>query len=190
MVNALNKTPRFLRVCEYTACLILMAVCFTWFLAEPTLQFIGYGFGINRSPSAKLGIYWISPLPSTVSVGDLITLRLPDQAWLHHRDYGIDGRPLVKTVMAISGDHLFTKSREVFVCSRARWNTDCHSLGHCLEKDSQGQPIPCQQWRGDVIPNDYYYVGSQRVFNALDSRYFGLVPRHLLENRVKLLWAF
>ena len=190
MVNALKKLRDFLRTCERTVFLMLIAVLFMGFLAAFTLLSNGYHFGINRSPSAKLGIYWISPLPLQLSVGDSITLRLPNQTWLQNRDYGIDQEPLLKTVMAIGGDYLLTKSREIFVCSSATWNNDCHSLGHCLEKDSQGQPIPCQQWHGEVIPNGYYYVGSQRVFNALDSRYFGLVPRNLLENRVDLLWEF
>lgn len=144
-----------------------------------TRDLAGYGIAINTSPSEPPGLYIYTPT-DTIARHELVAFSLPSLPWLIVRHYVPTGELIIKQVAGMPGDYLFTQNRVIYRCPTSQLDAHCRPLGQCLPVDSSGRSLPCKDWHGHRIPPHYYYLRSNRVPAALDSRYFGLAPRQAL----------
>lgn len=165
-----------------TAIWLLIACELTAFLTGD------FKLGVNLSDSAVHGIYQLKDLPKRIRLGDQVSLQPPYRPWMESRHYWKQNQLLIKTVAGLPGEYLTTRDHDIVICDAVA--TACRNLGRCLDQDSAGRSIPCMEWHHKIIPYGYYYVSSQRVPDALDSRYFGLIPIENLNHQVRLLWGF
>lgn len=135
--------------------------------------------GFNTSLSAPRGLYRLTPVQDSLKRGELVGLQAPLKSY-RQRHYIPENGFLIKHIGAIPGEYLFTEQYQQYACQTDhfdRLSDSCRFLGSCLRFDSQGRKMHCQSWFGKLIPQDYYYVMSNRVPNSFDSRYFGLVSQ-------------
>jgi len=153
-----------------------------------------FGFGLNRTASQSPGIYIYFPINSPLKTGDLVDCDLDfsqySLKWIKQRCYLEKNRKLLKNIGAIPGDWLFTIYSDIYVCKSSHFTKNCIILGSCMREDKNGFPLSCQVWHGKEIPNDYFYLKSNRVLNSFDSRYFGLVHIKNIHHRLKIIMDF
>jgi conjugative transfer signal peptidase TraF len=135
----------------------------------------------NASASAPIGLYAVRSTGTTAV--DQLVLYAPAPAlaeFMAARRYLPTGVPLVKTIVAI------TPSR---VCrDGSRVTVDGVPVALALPADRIGRPLPtwsgCRRMRTDEV-----FLLSPGVPDALDSRYFGPVPRSRIMARITPIWT-
>lgn len=135
------------------------------------------GYRINTTPSFPLGLWQIEPLRRDIAIGDTVFICPPmdrepfqlarERAYLPHGlcDGGV--APLIKTVVAVSGQIVTIRGSQVYI--------DGHELGasSILAKDGQGRPMIA--YAGGIVPPRSVFIHSDFVA-SYDSRYFGPIP--------------
>ena len=168
-----------------------IVIVYTVFFCSSFLVFFylgdAFGVGINLTASAPEGIYYYFPKKG-LAVGAWVDFSLRHISWALSRGYVHKGEQIIKKIMGVPGDILLSRNHKIFLNHRghAHWIY----LGTCLEKDSRGRSMHCQQWSQYTIPKDHYYLGSIRTPFSFDSRYFGLVHRRNIRHMLRLLYAF
>lgn len=167
----------------------------TWIIVGLSLNKIGQhlGFGINLSQSQVPGLYMYFPLPRMPRKGEFVDCDrnfLRSIGWLKERDYLKDNEVLLKNIGAVPGDWLFSVYHSIYVCKKNQFTQKCKFLGKCLKKDSYGRAMFCQNWQAVKIPENYFYLQSNRISKSFDSRYFGLVNINNLHHKIKMLMKF
>lgn len=123
--------------------------------------------------------------------GDVVTFTSPK-----------DGVRLIKRVVGLPGDTVELRDEQLFINGVGTRYSGLHQVtesieGHTLHavratehlggRDHAVQFLPAVQARRDagplVVPADMYYMLGDNRDNSADSRYIGLVPRHLLIGR-------
>ncbi len=118
----------------------------------------------NRTPSVPVG--WYVYAGRTPQRGELVAFRLPVAAHAYARSRGESNDVrLLKPVIAVGGDHVFTLGGELRV--------NGVSFGPIHAVDSAGRTLP--RWQADrVLSADELLVGSTTE-HSFDSRFFGPV---------------
>ena len=139
---------------------------------------MGYGIGFNPTESEPLGFYYTTPTKNkNFKIGDMVAFRLPKNN-IAHKDEVVDQYTyLIKKIGALSGQYLFTRNKEIFVCNHGSYSNSCKSLGICLHASVHGHELACQNWQGYKLNKNQLYMSSQRVKDSYDSRYFGLINK-------------
>jgi conjugative transfer signal peptidase TraF len=160
-------------------CLSVSAIAATGFSmvtdAAPRIAF-------NPSPSASQGFYLIRRTDA-LAVGDLVLLRVPEafESIVVDRRYLGPNVPLLKRIVAMSGDHVCHRGGAVFINGRYVAST--------LRNDSAGRPMPI--WRSCRTLDDHeIFALMEGVETSLDSRYFGPLDRKLVLGTAELLWLW
>lgn len=165
---------------------------FSWLLLLKIGEYRGVGF--NNTASQTKGLYVYYPIDFPLRRGDLVDCDLDlsqySLEWIKQRHYLSENKKLLKNIGAIPGDWLFTVYPNIYVCEKNHFTKDCIILGSCMRKDKNGLPLFCQIWCGKKIPDHYFYLKSNRVFNSFDSRYFGLVHIKNIHHRLKMIMSF
>jgi conjugative transfer signal peptidase TraF len=134
----------------------------------------------NVSPSAPVGLYWVSSAAGA-GPGDMVIAWLP-QAWrplAAARHYVPSNVPLVKRVAAGPGDRICALGGQVYVNGRwAAWR---------LPVDARGRSMP--GWEGCRILADRALFLLMDRRDSFDGRYFGPTDRSDIVGRATLLWA-
>lgn len=141
--------------------------------------FAGVGFisgmRVNLTPSYPLGLWRIEPLARDPAVGDLIFICPPPKPTFDlARDRGYVGHglcpgwfsPLIKTVVAISGQHVVI-DRDIAV--------DGARLAHSSVRPADGQGRALEPAAGGTVPAGQLFLFSEFA-GSYDSRYFGPIP--------------
>ncbi len=133
------------------------------------------GYRLNVTPSEPLGLWRIDPLMRSASVGDIVFDCPPaseEFAEALERGYLRRGlcpggvAPLIKTVVAISGQHVNVGSNVVI---------DRLPLPYSIVQPRDGAGRPLQPFSGGVVPSGHLFLHSDFA-SSYDSRYFGPVP--------------
>ncbi len=133
------------------------------------------GLRVNLTPSFPLGLWRIEPLLRDVAVGDRIFICPPaSAAFQQARERGYLGHglcpgwfaPLIKTVAAVSGQHVVIHG-EIAI--------DGVPVDHSTVRpvDGQGKALPPAS--GGIVPPGQLFLFSEYA-GSYDSRYFGPIP--------------
>lgn len=133
----------------------------------------------NASASAPIGLYWRHD--GRVGRGDLALVAAPPHVrdFAAARGYLAAGVPLLKRIVALSGDQICADSRTVFVNGEA--------VAERREADSRGRPMPV--WTGCRILSDEVFLLMADVPDSFDGRYFGPVPQTAVIGPLSPLWT-
>lgn len=142
-----------------------------------TLAGIGFiaGLRVNLTPSYPLGLWRIVPLARHVAVGDRIFIcPPPNPAFELARERGYLGRglcsgwlsPLIKTVVAISGQHVVVDG-DITV--------DGARLAHSSVRAADAKGRALTPAVGGTVPPGQLFLFSEFA-GSYDSRYFGPIP--------------
>ncbi|MDO3445447.1 conjugative transfer signal peptidase TraF [Agrobacterium sp. V1] len=146
------------------------------------------GVRINVTPSEPLGLWRIRPLDRAVAIGDLVficpsTNDIMREAY--RRGYLRRGlcagarAPLIKTVMATSGQVVETGSR-VHIDGKP---LPCSQIAL---KDGRGRTVAV--YGGGVVPPETVYLHSC-FQGSYDSRYFGPLPAGNILGLAQKVWT-
>lgn len=140
----------------------------------PALAGVGFlaGLRVNLTPSYPLGLWRVEPLERDVGVGDRIFMCPPRTAAFElARERGYLGHglcpgwfsPLIKTVVAIAGQHVVI-DRSVAV--------DGVQLAHSFVRPTDGEGRALAPASSGVVPPGQVFLFS-KFAGSYDSRYFG-----------------
>ena len=133
------------------------------------------GYRLNLTPSEPLGLWRIEALRRSAEVGDLVFVCPPPTAMFEEarrRGYLRLGlcaggfAPLIKTVAALSGQHVEITDHVVI---------DGRSLAASAVRKTDGEGRTITPYPGGVVPSGHLYLHSSFA-SSYDSRYFGPVP--------------
>lgn len=131
----------------------------------------GHRLIVNRTHSLPVGLYYWSDLP--IKKGSIVLFKpnqsTPIEQLGIERGYEARGLPLLKRVVALSGDIVSVSSSGVTVNGKLLPNSAP------LVRDEAGRPLAMAQL-------DHFTLGTEQAFlmgvtqTSWDSRYFGPVP--------------
>lgn len=133
------------------------------------------GLRVNLTPSYPLGLWRIEPLARPVALGDRIFICPPQVAVFElARERGYLGRglcpgwfsPLIKTVVAIAGQHVDIDG-DIAV--------DGIRLAHSSVRPADGEGRALAPDLGGIVPSGRLFLYSEFA-GSYDSRYFGPIP--------------
>lgn len=134
-----------------------------------------FGLRINLTPSYPLGLWRIEPLAREVAVGDLIVICPPPvPAFVTARERGYLGHglcpgcfaPLIKTVVAVAGQHVAIDG-DIAV--------DGVRLIHSFVRPADGAGRALTVAADGLVPRGQLFLFSEYA-GSYDSRYFGPIP--------------
>ncbi len=135
----------------------------------------------NASASAPIGFYTID-FNGSFGVTDLVVVNAPEPlaAFLAERGYLPKGVPLLKRVLAVSGQTVCRTGLKITV--------DGIEVGVALERDRAGRELPV--WRGcQRVTTGELFLMNWQVRDSLDGRYFGLTSTNSIIGRAVPLWT-
>lgn len=115
------------------------------------------------------------------SRGDLVLVRLPErwQIWAAKRRYIGRNVPLIKRVVALSGDHVCGLDGGIFV--NGEWRATA------LDRDGSGRSMPV--WcRCRRLQEGEMFALMTDVPASFDGRYFGPLSTDLIIGKLRPLW--
>jgi conjugative transfer signal peptidase TraF len=134
----------------------------------------------NASASVPIGLYRVLPaLP--LHVGELVVVRPPEDlaSFLAERGYLAIGVPLLKHILALSGQTICRRGETIIVDGKA--------MGSALCLDHAGRTLP--GWLGcRVVAEGEVFLMNWRSEYSFDSRYFGPLPASTIVGRADPLW--
>lgn len=137
------------------------------------------GFRIILNDSMPVGIYKLSS--EVPQKGDLISLSLcPCNDYFPLKDRAYTRKKMYKYFAAQAGDEINISSGGISINSKLWVNTKI------LKKDSQNRKMFSLLSSG-IIPGRRALVLSYKSNDSFDSRYFGLVPVHILQKVIPIL---
>lgn len=143
---------------------------------------------VNLTPSYPLGLWRIEPLKRDVAVGDRVFICPPDiPVFEVARERGYLGHglcpgwfaPLIKTVVAIAGQHVVVDA-DIAV--------DGRRLAHSSVRPADAQGGALTPAAGGIIPNGQLFLFSEFA-GSYDSRYFGPIPAAGVLGLARPLWV-
>ncbi|MBZ9801186.1 S26 family signal peptidase [Mesorhizobium sp. ES1-6] len=135
----------------------------------------------NASASVPTGLYRVEPA-DRIAVGDIAVVMPPERLadFLAERGYLPNGVPLLKRVLALGGTTVCRQSSAIIVRGV--------TLGHALERDSRGRPLPA--WQGCRIISDRdVFLMNWNSADSFDGRYFGALPLTSIIGRAVPVWT-
>lgn len=162
------------------ASLILVMALATMGIAYPALTPMPVKLMWNASASAPVGFYTID-FDGPFDVTDLVAVDAtePLAAFMAERGYLPRGVPLIKRVLAVSGQTVCRTDRTITV--------DGIEMGAALERDQLGRELPV--WQGcRRIETGEIFLMNWQVRDSLDGRYFGLTSTDHIIGHAAPLW--
>ena len=133
------------------------------------------GLRVNLTPSYPLGLWRIEPLTRDVAAGDRVFICPPSNpAFQQARERGYLGHgmcpgwfsPLIKTVVAVAGQHVVIDG-DIAV--------DGVRLAHSSVRPVDGQGRALAPAGGGIVADGQLFLFSEFA-GSYDSRYFGPIP--------------
>jgi len=141
--------------------LALIAICLN-FVKLPQL------FYVNVSPSLPIGFYKIKET-SSLEKGAIIAFFPPEKVhFLQVRNWLSLDIPILKPVVALDGDHCCIQNKELKINGK--------KYCEIAKIDTEGLDLPQIDFCRDLTKNEIW-VGSNRIKNSFDSRYFGVIQK-------------
>jgi conjugative transfer signal peptidase TraF len=134
----------------------------------------------NASASAPIGLYRV--LPENAARGDLVLVRTPNSVrqLAAERGYLPSNVPLVKRIVAGSGDLVCAAGDAISINGRV--------VAERLARDRLGRPLPT--WSGcHLLDSGEAFLLMEGRADSFDSRYFGPVPTPAIIGRLVPLWV-
>lgn len=166
-------TPR-----RYT---LLAMLAGTALIAAPVWSGHDPRFIWNASASLPVGLYAIAPAEA-IAVSDIAIVMPPDPlaGFLVERGYLARGVPLLKRVLALSGETVCRRERTIIAYEVA--------YGVARERDRLGRSLP--DWQGcRTLRADEAFLMNWDAPDSFDSRYFGPLPASTIVGRAIPLWT-
>ncbi len=135
----------------------------------------------NASTSVPIGLYALRPADK-LYVAELVAVRPPDRlaVFLDDRGYLPKGVPMLKRILALSGQTVCRRGRTITV--------DGMPMGRALVRDSRGRALPI--WSGcRVLAIGEVFLMNAQSEQSFDSRYFGPLPASTIVARADPLWT-
>jgi conjugative transfer signal peptidase TraF len=135
----------------------------------------------NATSSVPIGLYAIHPV-GRLQIGELVVVSPPRALaqFLAVRHYLPIGLPMLKHVLALPGQTVCRRGREISVDGRA--------IGTALDHDSQGRPLPV--WQGcQRIPFGEVFLMNRSSAVSFDGRYFGVLTSKTIVGRAEPVWT-
>ncbi len=135
----------------------------------------------NASASAPIGFYTID-FDGPFEVTNLVAIDAPEPlaSFLDARGYLPKGVPLLKRILAVSGQQVCRTSLTITV--------DGIDVGRALERDHAGRDLPV--WHGcKHIQTGEFFAMNWQAGDSLDGRYFGLLSTDQIIGRAIPLWT-
>jgi conjugative transfer signal peptidase TraF len=122
----------------------------------------------NASASVPIGLYGVQRV-GKMAVGILVLATPPQPLadFLAARDYLPIGVPLIKPVLALSGQSVCRDGLRITV--------DRIVVGAALARDSRGRGLPAWQGCRVIAPSEVFLMNPEEVA-SFDGRYFGPLP--------------
>jgi len=135
----------------------------------------------NASASAPIGFYTID-FDGPFEVTDLVAVDAPEPlaTFLEERGYLSKGVPLMKRVLAVSGQTVCRTGLTITV--------DRVEVGAALVRDRAGRDLPVWQGCRRVHTGEVFLMNWD-VRDSLDGRYFGLISTDQIIGRAVPLWT-
>jgi conjugative transfer signal peptidase TraF len=136
----------------------------------------------NVSASVPTGLYRVRPARD-LTVATLVVAYPPEPlaAWLADGGYLPIGVPLIKPVLALTGQTVCRIGPIITIDGRER--------GAARERDHSGRPLPV--WQGcRVIGTGEVFLMNPDAPASLDGRYFGPIPIAAIAGLAEPLWTF
>jgi len=136
----------------------------------------------NVSESVPTGLYQVQPARRLI-VTTLVVAYPPEPlaTFLAHADYLPQGVPLIKRILALTGQTVCRAGLTIMV--------DGIEMGSARERDHPGRLLPA--WRGcRAIASDEVFLMNWDEPASLDGRYFGPIPLTAIVGRAEPLWTF
>ena len=156
----------------------VVAVC-----AVALVPFLPEKIAVNPSASAPKGFYLIEKTgDNSVKVGDFIVISVPQKFrnWVVERQYLAPGIPLLKQVVALSGDRICAVNRRIFI------NGNYKSKAQKVDARGRGMP----QLSGCFTLKADQFFALMPAKNSLDSRYFGALELKNIEGIARPIWVW
>ena len=135
----------------------------------------------NPTESAPKGFYLI--VNSAIQKGDYVLADIPEMArkLAARRQYLPRKVPILKPVLAMSGEHICVKNHQLFINGK--------HMARLLEKDSRGRIL--ESWRGcrSLAEGEFFLLSTYSPV-SYDSRYFGPVTRKMITGKAVPVWVF
>lgn len=134
----------------------------------------------NASASVPIGLYRVLPA-RTPSVGELVVVRPPVAVvdLLAERGYLARGVPLLKHILALSGQIVCRVGRTVIVDGRV--------VGQALDTDRVGRSLPVW-WGCRTLAKDEVFFMNAPSRSSFDGRYFGPLPASTIVGHADPVW--
>jgi conjugative transfer signal peptidase TraF len=145
--------------------------------AKPMPRFVW-----NASESVPIGLYSVEPVDQ-LAVTNLVVAAPPQPlaAFLAERGYLPLGVPLIKRILALSGQSV---CRSEFAVS-----IDGIEMGVALTHDRRGRALPVWQGCRAIAQGEVFLMNWDEPA-SLDGRYFGPIPLSAIVGRAEPLWTF
>lgn len=165
---------RRMRRAQATNALVLLLAAASIVAGATSAAIIG-GYRINMTPSEPLGLWRIVALGRPAAAGDLVFIcppQTPAMKMARERGYLRFGTcpggvaPLIKTVVAVAGQHVEIGSSVTIDGRRVA----CSDLA---KRDGKGRPL--MPFSGGGVPANHLFLHSP-FRGSYDSRYFGPLP--------------
>ncbi len=135
----------------------------------------------NASDSAPRGLYSVSP-GRALDPGDMVVARTPPpwRMFAARRHYLPANIPLVKRVVAVSGDEVCARGEAISINGLPAVTR--------LAEDARGRVLPW--WEGCVrLRRGEAFLLMAEAPASFDGRYFGITSARDIVGRAQLLWA-
>ena len=129
---------------------------------EPTLQ-----------NADNLWVEKISPKLGSFKVGSIVTVNVPEEI---RSQYNLEKNPIIKRVIALSGDSVEVKDGKVFVNGKAK--------DEPYLKGAVTEPVGKPEFSKLTVPKGYIYVLGDNRGNSADSRIIGPVKKSWVVGKV------
>ena len=134
----------------------------------------------NRTASAPTGLYWLNDDPFTLGRWVVVSARSDDALWAQTQGFVGKDWPLLKQIMAVSGDEICRVDGEISV--------NGNTVGKAKHIDSQGRSLPA--WSGCQVLSEAEVFLMNPHPESLDGRYFGAIDLSDLDGVAALIWEF
>lgn len=140
----------------------------------PTQNFLLW----NQTESAPKGLYWRSNSPPKPGGWVVVSANAPATKWISNHGYLAPDWPIIKRVIATSGDKICR--------DRMRITVNNVDVAYALGADSIGQELPVWQGCFTLTMQEVFLINDHP--RSLDGRYFGPTLIHDLDGSAHLLW--